>query len=265
MLKFYSLSKLRRSLRHQARQYRRKVGNTFALQKEDFQRLLTGLQVGNYRKRRRNGQRLARSLGEEPSSYAEKLMGPFARSFYGARLCPVVASLIRQMWFELYTIPSGSMRPTLKENDFCSYPRRISASILSRGHRISILIRLSSDRGSVVIFSVENLDVPDPDTKYFLFSRAKNSTSSASSENRAIRSISTAGRSTGSMPKGMISPSSGEPLEPPARAHPFHPLRRQGRDAALSSQGIFSPVVFLSSGEPVAKLVLRKTEKFPAK
>jgi signal peptidase I len=81
----------------------------------------------------------------------------------------VVATLVRTMWFELYEIPTGSMRPTFKEQD------RLIASKTSFGVNIPLVAdqfifepKLVKNT-DVVIFTVENMDVYDPDTLYFYF------------------------------------------------------------------------------------------------
>jgi signal peptidase I len=78
-----------------------------------------------------------------------------------------LAILIRQMWFELYEIPTGSMRPTLKEKD------RLVVSKTSFG----INLPLKADhlyfspqlvkRGGIIVFTGENMDIPNVDTRYF--------------------------------------------------------------------------------------------------
>ena len=79
----------------------------------------------------------------------------------------IVALTIRQVWFELYEIPTGSMRPTFKEGD------RLVVSKTSFG----INMPFSPDhfyfdpklpeRAGIMVFTVENMDVRDPDTLYF--------------------------------------------------------------------------------------------------
>ncbi len=78
-----------------------------------------------------------------------------------------IAILIRQMWFELYEIPTGSMRPTFKEQD------RLSVSKTDFG--INFPLRLGHfyfnpdliKRNNIVIFTVEDMDVRDANTVYF--------------------------------------------------------------------------------------------------
>ena len=78
-----------------------------------------------------------------------------------------LAVLIRQMWFELYEIPTGSMRPTLREKD------RLVVSKTAFGLNIPLKtdhLYFSPDlvkRGGIITFTGENMDIPNTDTKYF--------------------------------------------------------------------------------------------------
>lgn len=79
----------------------------------------------------------------------------------------VVVVLIRQMWFELYEVPTGSMRPTIQEHDRLlvsksTYGINIP---LSRGHLYfdENLVK----RDSIVIFTGAGLDIKNLDTMYF--------------------------------------------------------------------------------------------------
>lgn len=80
----------------------------------------------------------------------------------------VAATLIRTMWFELYEIPSGSMRPTYQEGD------HLIASKISFGINVPLIPKhfffepKLLQNGQVVIFTVDNMAVHDPDTTYFL-------------------------------------------------------------------------------------------------
>ncbi len=77
------------------------------------------------------------------------------------------AILIRQLWFELYEIPTGSMRPTFKEQDRLAVSKT-DFSInypLNPGHFYfnPKLIK----RNSIVTFTVKNMDLKDGNTVYF--------------------------------------------------------------------------------------------------
>lgn len=79
----------------------------------------------------------------------------------------VFALLIRQTWFELYEIPTGSMRPTLKEQD------RLIVSKTDFGINVPFTTKHFYfdpelvKRSGIIVFTVENMDVRDPDTMYF--------------------------------------------------------------------------------------------------
>lgn len=78
-----------------------------------------------------------------------------------------VAIVIRQMWFEFYEIPSGSMRPTLREQD------RLVVSKTDFGINFPLQpkhIYFDPDlvnRGGIFVFTGENMDIRDVDTLYF--------------------------------------------------------------------------------------------------
>lgn len=101
-------------------------------------------------------QKLAKSVWEKGRDYTLAIV--FAL---------IVAVVIRQMWFELYTIPTGSMRPTLKEGDFLcvsktSYGLNVPLTT-SHFHFDQNLVK----RGDIVVFTGEGMDIPDSDTVYF--------------------------------------------------------------------------------------------------
>ncbi|MES2122291.1 MAG: signal peptidase I, partial [Chlamydiota bacterium] len=79
----------------------------------------------------------------------------------------IVAIAVRQMWFEFYEIPTGSMRPTFKEQD------RLVVSKTNFGINMPLQpkeIYFDPDlveRNNIVIFTGENMDIRDVDTMYF--------------------------------------------------------------------------------------------------
>ena len=83
----------------------------------------------------------------------------------GIALC--FAVLIRLLWFELYEIPTGSMRPTLKEKDHLVVSKTTFGINIpfSTGH-----LYFSPDlveRNGIFVFTGENMDIKDVDTRYF--------------------------------------------------------------------------------------------------
>lgn len=105
----------------------------------------------------------------------EKMNRLFPKSFFRSflELCfsimgaLLIAVIIRQMWFEPYEIPSGSMRPTLLEGDLLvvsknhfslNYP-------LSPGHLY--FNRDGLKRMEIVTFTGKEMDIPHSETRYF--------------------------------------------------------------------------------------------------
>jgi len=78
-----------------------------------------------------------------------------------------VAVVVRQMWFELYQIPTGSMRPTFREKD------RLVVTKTSFALNVPMMADhfhfndANIKRGSIVIWSTENINLPNTDARYF--------------------------------------------------------------------------------------------------
>lgn len=90
-----------------------------------------------------------------------------SRFFGSLAFALVVAIVIRQMWFELYTIPTGSMRPTLKESDFLVVSKTDFGLNVPLQTKHFYFDPSLVKRGSIVVFTGENMDIPDSDTMYF--------------------------------------------------------------------------------------------------
>lgn len=77
------------------------------------------------------------------------------------------ALVIRQMWFELYKVPTGSMRPTIKELDHLTVSKlNFSLNVPFTPKHFYFDPKLIQ-RSSICVFTSENMDVADSDTKYF--------------------------------------------------------------------------------------------------
>ncbi len=108
-------------------------------------------------------------------SIAERLQRARKRSFIGKvaefiatlAIAIAVAGVIRQCWFELYEIPTGSMRPIFKEKDRVLVSKTAFGLNIpfTPGHFFFSPQRIQ--RGSIVVVTAENLDLPDVDTLYF--------------------------------------------------------------------------------------------------
>ncbi len=78
-----------------------------------------------------------------------------------------IAAIVRQVWFEMYEIPTGSMRPTFKEQDHLSVTKTAFGINFPFETRHLYFDPELVQRTSVVIFSADAIPVSDPDTTYF--------------------------------------------------------------------------------------------------
>jgi signal peptidase I len=164
----YTLSKTKKVLKRSARLYRQKKKTLDASGQERIQSLLITLQSAILQNKPEIAERTAKQLEEATSRLMPKSTWDRARDFIGAiGFALLIAIAIRQMWFEFYSIPTGSMRPTLKEGDYLVVSKTdygINTPLRS-GHFYfdPSLIQ----RGSIIVFTGENMDMPDDDTMHF--------------------------------------------------------------------------------------------------
>jgi len=88
--------------------------------------------------------------------------------FFAILFALVVAGFVRQMWFELYEIPTGSMRPTFREHDRVLVAKN-SFGINTPFQTSHLLFNPSLvNQGNIIVFTGDGLDMPDVDTLYFM-------------------------------------------------------------------------------------------------
>ncbi len=164
----YNLRKSKRVLRQVHRLYLRKAKTLDVPTQERLQSHLNSLQLAIQRKEAETANRIAHQLETAAKSLMPRTAFDKTRDFIGAILFAlVVAIAIRQMWFEFYTIPSGSMRPTLKEDDYLV--------VSKTDYGVNVPLKTAHfyfdptlvQRGSIVVWTGENMDIPDSDTTYF--------------------------------------------------------------------------------------------------
>lgn len=77
-----------------------------------------------------------------------------------------LAFLIRSYWFELYEVPTGSMRPTVQEKDRLLVSKTTFGIPLC-GDKPLFYTPEKLARGAIVVFTVAGMDVADSDMRYF--------------------------------------------------------------------------------------------------
>lgn len=158
--------------------FERKKSKLSAEQKKLFEKELTTLQeiiLNKESKSVKKQSKVVQNLAEKllPKAPWEKA-GSFILALAVA-LC--LAFVIRQTLFEPYEIPTGSMRPTFKEHD------RLVVSKTSFGINSPFRLRQMYfdpqlvQRSGTVVFSGEDMDIRDVDTRYFYLFPGKNNMS----------------------------------------------------------------------------------------
>lgn len=164
----YTLNKIKRVLRQTHRLYKRKAKILDPASKERLQSQLSSLQTAILQKDANIGAQIAEQLSKSAKRLMPKTLWDKTRDFIGAiSFALLVAVAIRTMWFEPYTIPTGSMRPTLKEGDFLV--------VSKTDYGINVPLRPAHfyfdpalvKRGGIFVFSGDNMDIVDGDTTYF--------------------------------------------------------------------------------------------------
>lgn len=168
LISFYHLRKSKKVLRKLDRLYQRKWKVLDSHAKEKIIAHLDSLREALKSKNGQEAKILTRRLQDVANEYMPQTAFEKVRMMVaGIGSALLIAIVIRQMWFELYTIPTGSMRPTLKESDFLVVSKTdFSVNIpLSTSHFMfdESLVK----RGSIVVWTGANMDIPDSDTVYF--------------------------------------------------------------------------------------------------
>lgn len=110
---------------------------------------------------------LAESLEQYTQAHCKKSLFDYLKEIIIAIVIALLlAVVVRQMWFELYEIPTGSMRPTFREQDRVAVsktPFGINMP-MSTGHFMfdpSLVVR-----GGAITFTSEGIDKLDEDTTF---------------------------------------------------------------------------------------------------
>jgi signal peptidase I len=163
-----SLGKSKKALKRAVCLYGQKQKKLDPHARERIESLLTDLQAAILQKQAEMAKHLTKQIESESLHLMPQSTWDKTKGFIGGIVFALlIAIVIRQMWFEFYSIPTGSMRPTLKEGDYLVVSKTdygINTPLRS-GHLYfdSTLV----ERGSIVVWTGENMDMPDDSTMYF--------------------------------------------------------------------------------------------------
>lgn len=255
--RLYSLRKSKSLLRQVYHLFVRKKKKLPLETQKEIQSALEELQQEILEKNREKAAQKAKMTEALASRFLKKTSLEHVRDlFFALIFALIVALFVRQMWFEFYEIPSGSMRPTLKEQD------RLVVSKTDFG--INYPLRPGHfyfdpklvQRNSIFIFTGENMDIRDVDTLYFYLFPGKKQYVKRLIGKPGDTLYFYGGQIFGVDEEGH---DLSKELQLPSLSSidhiPF--IRFEGNvSAPSSSQGIYSPVVIYQMNEPVAKLFI---------
>ena len=167
-MKLYNIKKCLSIFKHVLKLYRKKKKDLPDNVRNEISETLNDLQKHIIQKNREKATESAKRGERALSLYLKKTL--FERTWdFLVRLffALMIAVAIRSLWFELYEIPTGSMRPTLKEQD------RLVVSKTAFG--INIPLRKGHIyfdptlvlRNGIVIFTGADMDISNVNTRYF--------------------------------------------------------------------------------------------------
>lgn len=257
----YPLKKSKRVLRHVLHRFKRKRKHLSQETQQHIKETLEALQNAILEKNRERADLLAQEAMGLEAVHLRKNTVDHLREFLVAVLFALsVAIIVRQMWFEPYEIPTGSMRPTLKEKD------RLIVTKTDFGINFPLRpahIYFNSDlvkRNGIIVFTGENMDIRDVDTMYFyLFPGKKQYIKRLMGKPGDILYF--YGGEIYGIDKDEKDISSELQWQRLDRIEhiPFIDFDRKILVPPAPTQGIFSPVFFYQMNEPIAKLFVNKT------
>ncbi|MBM3191562.1 MAG: signal peptidase I, partial [Chlamydiae bacterium] len=164
----YSLRKSKKRFLTIYKRYQKKKASLPPTQKEEIKQSLEAAQEALLACNKELASQAVKALEELSKLLLKKTSFEQAKDFIiNILFALVVAVLLRQLWFEFYEIPTGSMRPTFKEKD------RVVVSKTQFGINLPLTAKhLYFDprlvqRSGIVVFTGQNMDIQDVDTLYF--------------------------------------------------------------------------------------------------
>ena len=164
----YSLRKSRHIMKWVYSWYKKKAKKLPAAQLSTLESDMSALDEALLAKQRDEASQIARRLEKFGNVHCKKSFFEYTWELVVALIFAlIIATVVRQMWFELYEIPTGSMRPTFREQDHLTVTK--TAFGLNFPLKTEHLYFDPSlvERTGVVIWSGDGLPLRDVDTTYF--------------------------------------------------------------------------------------------------
>lgn len=165
----YTLSKSREILLSRYKWYKNHGGNLSQDERDKLETEMSALDKALLDKNRVLADQISHILESYGNICIKKrILNRSLQLFFSITIALIIALSVRQMWFELYEIPTGSMRPTFREQDHLT--------VTKTAFGINVPLKTEHfyfdpdlvKRSSIVIFSGENLPfLHDTKSTYF--------------------------------------------------------------------------------------------------
>lgn len=163
----YGMNHCRHILQTVYRQYRKEKEQLSPTEEEKLKKGLLDLQSALDSGDRNEADRLAREVEGYSKAHFKKSWFKWGVELIMAlSVALVVAVVIRSMWFEPYEIPTGSMRPTFKEQDHLTVSKAQFGINIPLETAHFYFDPALVQRTSAIIFSGDNLPLRDTDTTF---------------------------------------------------------------------------------------------------
>ena len=163
-----TLSKSRRILREGCRLYEKRGATLSDGDRAYFEKELAALDESALKKDREEAALHAAKVDSFIKSHFPKTLLQKSVDVISALIFAVIfAFLIRELWFELYEVPTGSMRPTIEEKDRLVVSKTRFGLHLPFSDNLILFKPEYLHRAETVVFTVKDMDVADSDALYF--------------------------------------------------------------------------------------------------
>jgi len=163
----YSLHKSRSILKSVYSWYRKKGNQLPQSQLESVENNMEELDQALLQKDREEASRQAKQLEQFGNTHCKKSLFDYSWELAIAlAVALVIAVIVRMMWFELYEIPTGSMRPTFREQDHLTVTKTAFGINVPLETKHFYFDPNLVQRTSVLIFSGDGLPLSDVDTTF---------------------------------------------------------------------------------------------------
>lgn len=165
--RLYSLHKAKQILRTSYTWYKKRGKQLATSHLQQFEGNLQHLDQAILNQDRTQANTLARELETFNHAHFKKTLFEYTYEIVVALLVALaVATVVRQSWFELYEIPTGSMRPTFEEQDHLTVSKLAYAINTPLKTEHLYFDPNLVQRGSIVIFSGDKVPIIDATTQF---------------------------------------------------------------------------------------------------